>query len=59
MNENIQKGEESLIDWFEEQQPEGNFKTDGAEFDHSRHHIEEEHKIEFLVQDMFLDHFFP
>lgn len=59
MNENIQREEESLIDWFEDRHSEGKFKTENNEFDHSRHHMEEERKFEFLVQDMFLDHFFP
>ncbi len=58
MNENIQQGEESLLDWFEKQ-PEGHFKNDKTDFANDHHHHDEEHKFEFLVQDMFLDHFFP
>lgn len=59
MSEN-QQGEKGLFELLEEKNPEylaqGNTKAANDSINCS----EDEHsKFEFLVQDMFLDHFFP
>lgn len=60
MSENNQ-GENGLFEMLEETLPayecQGNSKS--HESFSSNSDSDEEHKLEFLVQDMFLDHFFP
>jgi hypothetical protein len=57
----IQQGEKGLFEILEERNPDyeaqSNTKNYVSENLTTRH--DEELKFEFLVQDMFLDHFFP
>ncbi|MEA9357430.1 hypothetical protein SHI21_14480 [Bacteriovorax sp. PP10] len=59
MSENNQ-GENGLFEMLEETLPayeyQGNSSKNHESFSSNN---DEEHKLEFLVQDMFLDHFFP
>lgn len=52
MNETIEQEEKSLLDWFEN-------KNESVEICNELRYLEETHQLEFIVQDMFLDHFFP
>ena len=59
MNNN--QGEKGIFEMLEEKNPtyetQNNSKNYVSETFQTCH--DEEHKFEFLVQDMFLDHFFP
>jgi hypothetical protein len=50
-------------EFFEERNPDGesqnNFSNYNHEYVQTCHAHDDEHTFEFLVQDMFLDHFFP
>lgn len=58
---NNKQGEKVISDYLEDRSPEydaqTNSKNCGSENFQTYH--EDERKFDFLVQDMFLDHFFP
>lgn len=60
MNENNQ-GEKELFEFLEERNPDSESQSNSKNYTHEylQTSHDDEHKFEFLVQDMFLDHFFP
>ena len=56
MSENTTQ-EKGLFETLEERAPEYEIKTSSQE--HAIGFCDDERRFEFLVQDMFLDHFFP
>ncbi len=58
MSENNQ-GENGLFEMLEEQLPAYECQSNSKTHESFSSSNDEEHKFEFLVQDMFLDHFFP
>lgn len=58
MSENNQ-GENGLFEMLEENLPAYECQGNSKSHESLSSSNDEEHKFEFLVQDMFLDHFFP
>lgn len=58
MSENNQR-ENGLFEMLEENIPAYEFQGNSKNHENFSSNSDEEHKLEFLVQDMFLDHFFP
>lgn len=58
MSENNQ-GENGLFEMLEETLPAYECQGNPKSHESFSSNSDEEHKLEFLVQDMFLDHFFP
>ena len=48
-----------IFDMLEESLPAHGFQGDSKDHENFSHCNDEEHRFEFLIQDMFLDHFFP